>query len=383
MRDITNLLVLLVSCSNKFITNPYLVAKLIEVMYSMTPGHTHPNASKMMDMILSCPVGCKHLAPALMKFFSDVETTGASSEFFDKFSIRHHITTLCKQLWRSPAHHDSVVQLSSDVSIGSTFIRFINMLMNDTTFLLDESLDCLKAIHETQDAMTDEKSWMEQPQELQDSRQRQLQSDERKCRSYLTLAMATLDMMHYLSQSLPCPFRRPELIDRLAIMLNFNLTQLCGPKCRDLKVRNPEQYNFRPRQLLDQLVDIYLHLDSEEFVAAVAKDDRSYRTELLENAIRHLRKSNIKPEMEIAKLKDFATRVDQQYIKNCHTAVNLEDIPDEFKDPLMDTLMTDPVLLPSGVVMDRAVIMRHLLNSNTDLKKRINQWLREKTNTKQ
>jgi ubiquitin conjugation factor E4 B len=70
--------------------------------------------------------------------------------------------------------------------------------------------------------------------------------------------------------------------------------------------------------------------------------------------------------MEIAKLKDFATRVDQQYIKNCHTAVNLEDIPDEFKDPLMDTLMTDPVLLPSGVVMDRAVIMRHLLNSNTD-----------------
>jgi ubiquitin conjugation factor E4 B len=118
--------------------------------------------------------------------------------------------------------------------------------------------------------------------------------------------------------------------------------------------------------LLDQLVDIYLHLDSEEFVAAVAKDDRSYRTELLENAIRHLRKSNIKPEMEIAKLKDFATRVDQQYIKNCHTAVNLEDIPDEFKDPLMDTLMTDPVLLPSGVVMDRAVIMRHLLNSNTD-----------------
>lgn len=43
-----------------------------------------------------------------------------------------------------------------------------------------------------------------------------------------------------------------------------------------------------------------------------------------------------------------------------------EDAPDEFKDPLMDTLMTDPVLLPSGQIMDRAVIMRHLLNSNTD-----------------
>lgn len=35
-------------------------------------------------------------------------------------------------------------------------------------------------------------------------------------------------------------------------------------------------------------------------------------------------------------------------------------------DPLMDTLMTDPVLLPSGKIMDRSIILRHLLNSNTD-----------------
>ena len=32
----------------------------------------------------------------------------------------------------------------------------------------------------------------------------------------------------------------------------------------------------------------------------------------------------------------------------------------------MATLMTDPVKLPSGVVMDRSVIGRHLLNSQTD-----------------
>ena len=32
----------------------------------------------------------------------------------------------------------------------------------------------------------------------------------------------------------------------------------------------------------------------------------------------------------------------------------------------MDTLMTDPVLLPSGQIMDRAIILRHLLNSQTD-----------------
>lgn len=35
-------------------------------------------------------------------------------------------------------------------------------------------------------------------------------------------------------------------------------------------------------------------------------------------------------------------------------------------DPLMDTLMTDPVRLPSGTIMDRSIILRHLLNSSTD-----------------
>ena len=32
----------------------------------------------------------------------------------------------------------------------------------------------------------------------------------------------------------------------------------------------------------------------------------------------------------------------------------------------MDTVMMDPVILPSGTIMDRSVILRHLLNSNTD-----------------
>ena len=44
------------------------------------------------------------------------------------------------------------------------FVRFINMLINDATFLLDESLDTLKAIHDTQVAMKDTASWNAQPQ---------------------------------------------------------------------------------------------------------------------------------------------------------------------------------------------------------------------------
>lgn len=58
-------------------------------------------------------------------------------------------------------------------------------------------------------------------------------------------------------------------------MLNFNLQQLCGKKCKDLKVRNPDKYGWEPRKLLSQLVDIYLHLNCDKFAEALAGDEVS------------------------------------------------------------------------------------------------------------
>ncbi len=60
--------------------------------------------------------------------------------------------------------------------------------------------------------------------------------DERQCRSYLTLTTETLSTFHYLTAEVKEPFLRPDICSRVAVMLNFNLQQLCGPKCRDLKV---------------------------------------------------------------------------------------------------------------------------------------------------
>jgi len=72
------------------------------------------------------------------------------------------------------------------------------------------------------------------------------------------------------------------------------------------------------------------------------------------------------------------------------------DVPDEFLDPIMSTLMTHPVTLPSSrVIVDRSTIARHLLSDQSDpfnrspltmedvlpdldLQKRIEQWMDER-----
>ena len=59
----------------------------------------------------------------------------------------------------------------------------------------------------------------------------------------------------------------------------------------------------------------------------------------------------------------------EQFAREVQASVTEEidiDYPDEFLDPIMSTPMFDPVKLPSGMTMDRSVIMTHLLNDETD-----------------
>ncbi|XP_054857693.1 ubiquitin conjugation factor E4 B isoform X3 [Eublepharis macularius] len=392
-QDVVTFLVVML-CNQNYIRNPYLVAKLVEVMFMTNPA-VQPRTQKFFEMIENHPLSTKLLVPSLMKFYTDVEHTGATSEFYDKFTIRYHISTIFKSLWQNIAHHGTFME---EFNSGKQFVRYINMLINDTTFLLDESLESLKRIHEVQEEMRNKEHWDLLPRDQQQARQSQLAQDERVSRSYLALATETVDMFHILTKQVQKPFLRPELGPRLAAMLNFNLQQLCGPKCRDLKVENPEKYGFEPKKLLDQLTDIYLQLDCARFAKAIADDQRSYSKELFEEVISKMRKAGIKSTIAIEKFKLLAEKVEEIVAKNARAEIDYSDAPDEFRDPLMDTLMTDPVRLPSGTIMDRSVILRHLLNSSTDpfnrqtltenmlepvpeLKEQIQAWMRDKQNT--
>lgn len=225
---------------------------------------------------------------------------------------RYHISHLFKTMWSNPTQRQVIVNESK---IGGQFVKFVNMLMNDTTFLLDESLEYLKRIHETQVLMMDDAAWSALGSDIQQSRQRQLLQDERQCRSYLTLGKETVDMFHYLTIDIKEPFLRPELIDRLASMLNFNMHQLCGPKCNDLKVRSPHKFGWDPRRLLSQLFDIYLHLSCDVFAAAIAADERSFDKEFFEKVAVRISEMKLRSSIEIEQFRDLITRSHDKYGK--------------------------------------------------------------------
>lgn len=211
-------------------------------------------------------------------------------------------------------------------------------------------------------------------------------------------------MLQYLTTTIIDPFLRPEIIDRLAAMLNYNLVMLVGPKCTELKVNNPEKFHFNPKTLLSDIVDIYLHLSPNaarnEFAMAVARDGRSYQKSCFEKAAHILLTKGVKPEDEVNKLLEFLDRCQKVVRDDLEAEEEMGDVPDEFLDPLMFTLMEDPVILPSShTTVDRSTITSHLLSDSTDpfnrmplkidqvipdteLKTRIAEWKKSKRSSK-
>lgn len=102
---------LVATCSPHCIKNPYLVAKIIEVMFVLNPG-IQPRTEVLHDRLMSHTLSEHNLPAALMKFYTDVETTGSSSEFYDKFTIRYHISIILKGMWESPVHRLAIVKES-------------------------------------------------------------------------------------------------------------------------------------------------------------------------------------------------------------------------------------------------------------------------------
>lgn len=69
-----------------------------------------------------------------------------------------------------------------------------------------------------------------------------------------------------------------------------------------------------------------------------------------------------KPPVMIMQLSQFAMKVKEAASALENMETNMGDVPDEFLDPALGTVMNDPVTLPnSDVTLDRTTIVRHLL----------------------
>ncbi|KAI0036443.1 ubiquitin conjugation factor E4 [Vararia minispora EC-137] len=361
------LMTFLLTClsSTWYIKNPHLKNKLIDarvLYYGIFSWYRQEGL--LTNLLNSHPLALKNLIPALMTNYIEVEHTGASSQFYDKFHARREIASVLRVIWNNSAHRRA---LSDEARETEKFIRFVNLMINDVTYLLDESLSDMTQIRAIELQMDDTESWDAKTQAQKREIEKNLRSLEGKASSYNQLCESTLDMLRIFTAETKAPFMAPEIVGKLAAMLDYNLDVLAGTRTSELKVKDKAKYHFKPRELLSTIVQVYLNLsDQAEFAQAVASDGRSYRKELFQKAAGICVKANLKSLTEIEQLRLFVIKVEEAKAA-IEAEEELGEVPDEFLDPLMYTVMRDPVILPtSRQIIDRSTIKAHLLSDPKD-----------------
>lgn len=131
----------------------------------------------------------------------------------------------------------------------------------------------------------------------------------------------------------------------------------------------------------------------------MVKDGRSYSDETFAKALKILNSRKKAIAVATEHRERFEALVEQLKSMKAVAAeedLQFDDAPDEFLDPLMATLMDDPVELPnSHTIIDRLTIKRHLVNdahdpfnrapltldqviSRPDIKKQIDEYIASK-----
>ncbi|ROT35206.1 ubiquitin conjugation factor E4 [Sodiomyces alkalinus F11] len=348
--------------SSEFIKNPYLKSSLVTLLFNGTWPFMHFKKGVLGDQLFGYKFANDHLLHALIKFYIEAESTGAHTQFYDKFNIRYEIFQVIKCVWGNDVYKD---QLTRESKVNRQFfVQFVNLLLNDATYVLDEALTKFPKIHTLQ-AELDHSTGMS----AQDRQKKleELQALEGQAGSYMQLANETLSMMKLFTSALGEAFTMPEIVQRLASMLNYNLETLAGPKMGQLKVNNPQKYHFQPRVLLSDLVEIYLNLGSSQtFVDAVAADGRSYKPETFDKAGYILAKRGMKDEADLRQFDVLQRKFKEAKEVADQAELDLGEIPADFEDPILGDLMRDPVVLPSQHVVDRSTIVQHLLSDPKD-----------------
>ncbi|CAN4079426.1 unnamed protein product [Withania somnifera] len=364
--DFMNFIIMFMA-SPEYIRNPYLRAKMVEVLNCWMPRRSGSTATS--TLFEGHQLSLEYLVRNLLKLYVDIEFTGSHTQFYDKFNIRHNIAELLEYLWQVPSHRNAWRQIAKEEEKG-VYLNFLNFLINDSIYLLDESLNKILELKELEAEMSNTLEWEQRPAQERQERTRLFHSQENIIRIDMKLANEDVSLLAFTSEQITVPFLLPEMVERVASMLNYFLLQLVGPQRKSLSLKDPEKYEFRPKELLKQIVKIYVHLargDKENiFPAAITRDGRSYNEQLFSAAADILRR--IGEDMRvIQEFIDLGGKAKVAASEAMDAEAALGDIPDEFLDPIQYTLMKDPVILPSSrITVDRPVIQRHLLSDSTD-----------------
>lgn len=222
--------------------NPHLRARLAEGMESLLPKKCNSSfgCSSKSHLFTQHPFRLE-IVPNLMSVFVGIEMTGQNVQFEQKFNYRRPMYAIMEYIWEIEEQRECFKRAAShaleqmEAVNPPLFLRFINLLINDGIYLLDESLSNLKQIRQLQNAQ-DNGEWANLPANEREQNLANMQQIGNLARFDNILGRDTINVLKLLTSEMPNIFCHASMVDRIAAMLNYFLLNLVGPNKGNFKV---------------------------------------------------------------------------------------------------------------------------------------------------
>jgi ubiquitin conjugation factor E4 B len=242
--------------------------------------------------------------------------------------------------------------------------------MGDVSYLSDEVIQRLIDIRIYQELKDNKEIWNLKTDEERKREDDKFNENDRYLKAECRLLNHSLGFMTIICSCLQDYFIKEQKAERLANLLNYCLDEFTS-KSSQLKIKNKKDYEFNPSYIMESMIKIYSYFSTyEQFVEFIVMDERSYKYDNFLKAIKVKNDFNkVKVDPEISEKFDDLVYNKLKKAKEIveKNTINYDDAPEEFLDPLLSTLMEDPITLPtSHINIDRRTIEDYLLTNPTD-----------------
>tara|TARA_Y100001970_G_scaffold218464_1_gene267899 strand:- start:149 stop:1405 length:1257 start_codon:yes stop_codon:yes gene_type:complete len=156
-----------------------------------------------------------------------------------------------------------------------------------------------------------------------------------------------------------------EILGKMINLGNYFILKLFGDKDMPNLVDKAEEYYFDKKLLLQFSLKMYLRYGIyDKFVKMASMETGFYNSESILGLIDYFKSDKIFTNMEMVTVCDVIDNINREIKENEEIMKDIE-IPEKFLDPILQTLISDPVVLPEiNIIADKNVISKHLLTSD-------------------
>ncbi|KAL0222330.1 hypothetical protein RCL1_002184 [Eukaryota sp. TZLM3-RCL] len=346
--------------------NPEIRGKLVQVVQSILIYEPLSGLKILSNNLIS-----NAFIHSLVDVFVAFEATGSHTVFYSKFGIRESISKIVEVMDKVGSFGQSFANFSITASDSTIILlqQFVTLLLNDIQFLLDDGVSKLTEsidYQENQQSRDQSRDPEEAPRSVVEIRQHAL--------TLIKWGASSLNLCSLVASYIPSYFSSSAVISRssntlasLIVAFTGHGTSKSALELLDSIGKTLEEDDskidslslaFKVGSVLAVLSDI------PKFDEQLAQDLAALQCTTLSKFVNLVSPGLL--ESRQRKLYSLITRMNSltSFVK--HKELLAERAPMEYLDALMDTLMEDPVKLPGGQVMDKAVLYRMLLADPRD-----------------